>query len=154
VVVNGDGTVSYTHDGSETNSDIFTYTIRDAGGNVSNTATVSLVAIPVNDAPTLAINAGATVAEGGNIALTASVLPRGMAACTSSAPALDLELVSTDGRSLIGSVVAAPGVCPEIIGTEPFATGLAAGDYALRLVPSDNDVSRFEYDLTIDVSVP
>jgi len=86
--------------------------------------------------------------------LTASVLPRGMAACTSSAPALDLELVSTDGRSLIGSVVAAPGVCPEIIGTEPFATGLAAGDYALRLVPSDNDVSRFEYDLTIDVSVP
>src|SRR5206468_1779445 len=40
VVVNGDGTVSYTHNGSETTSDSFTYTIRDAAGAVSNVATV------------------------------------------------------------------------------------------------------------------
>jgi hypothetical protein len=74
LVVNADGTVDYVHDGSETIADSFTYTIRDAGGNVSNTATASLTVNPVNDAPTLAINAGATVAEGGNVALTASVL--------------------------------------------------------------------------------
>jgi hypothetical protein len=74
VVVNADGTVDYVHDGSETVSDSFTYTIRDAGGNVSNAATVSLTVNPANDAPTLAINSGATVAEGGSVALTASVL--------------------------------------------------------------------------------
>jgi hypothetical protein len=74
LVVNADGTVDYVHDGSETTADSFTYMIRDAGGNVSNVATAFLAVNPVNDAPTLAINAGATVAEGGSVALTASVL--------------------------------------------------------------------------------
>src|SRR5206468_4007839 len=50
VVVNGDGTVSYTHDGSEATPDSFIYTIRDVAGAVSNVATVSLTVTPVNDA--------------------------------------------------------------------------------------------------------
>lgn len=51
VVPNGDGTVTYTHDGSETLTDSFTYTIADALGNVSNEATVTVTITPVNDAP-------------------------------------------------------------------------------------------------------
>src|SRR5437867_11529602 len=58
VVVNGDGTVSYTHNGSETTADSFTYTIRDAAGGVSNVATVSLTVTPVNDAPVAVADAG------------------------------------------------------------------------------------------------
>jgi len=42
VTVNGDGTVSYTHNGGSTTSDSFTYTIDDNAGNSSNTATVSI----------------------------------------------------------------------------------------------------------------
>src|SRR5258708_2884026 len=42
IVVNSDGTVSYTHDGSETTSDSFQYTIKDNNGLVSGTATVSV----------------------------------------------------------------------------------------------------------------
>jgi hypothetical protein len=52
ITVNADGSVDYTHDGSETLADSFTYTILDNSGAVSNTATVNLTVTPVNDAPT------------------------------------------------------------------------------------------------------
>ncbi len=42
VVVNPDGTVYYTHDGTNTTSDSFTYTIKDLNGTVSTAATVTL----------------------------------------------------------------------------------------------------------------
>ena len=44
-----DGSFTYTHDGADAD-DSFTYKVTDAGGNVSNTATVALDA-PSNDAP-------------------------------------------------------------------------------------------------------
>ena len=47
-LVNGDSIV-YTHDGSETISDIFTYTISD--GSLTDTATVTITVTPVNDPP-------------------------------------------------------------------------------------------------------
>ena len=46
VTVNADGTVSYTHDGSATTSDSFSYTIKDAEGLVSNVATVNVTIVP------------------------------------------------------------------------------------------------------------
>ena len=52
VVVNPDGTITYTHNGGETSTDSFSYTIADMSGAVSNTAMVTLTVNPVNDAPT------------------------------------------------------------------------------------------------------
>ena len=43
--------MDYTHDGSETVSDSFTYTINDASGAISTVGTVNLTIDPVNDAP-------------------------------------------------------------------------------------------------------
>ncbi len=51
LMLNSDGTFSYTHDGSETTSDSFTYKARDTFNNDSNVATVSITVNPVNDAP-------------------------------------------------------------------------------------------------------
>jgi len=55
-----DGTFDYTHDGSESISDSFTYRADD-GGSQSNVATVSITINPVNDAPIVTINGAATV---------------------------------------------------------------------------------------------
>ena len=55
-----DGTFDYTHDGSETTTDSFTYRADD-GGSQSNVATVTITVNPVNDAPVVTVNGAATV---------------------------------------------------------------------------------------------
>ncbi|MCU7850958.1 MAG: DUF4347 domain-containing protein [Candidatus Thiodiazotropha sp. (ex Monitilora ramsayi)] len=58
LVNNGDGTFVYTHNGSETLSDLFTYTIKDDSGATSNVAVVDLTIHPVNDVPVITSHAG------------------------------------------------------------------------------------------------
>jgi len=68
IVVNADGTVDYSHDGSETLADSFSYTIMDNSGAVSNSGSVNITVNPVNDAP-LANNDAFTVNEGSTTTL-------------------------------------------------------------------------------------
>ncbi len=49
LVLNADGSFSYTHDGSETTSDTFSYTASD--GTAITTTTVTITITPVNDPP-------------------------------------------------------------------------------------------------------
>ena len=63
--------VTYTHDGSETTSGSFTYTVGD--GSATSTATVAVTITPVNDPP-VASNDSASVAEGGTLTINASTL--------------------------------------------------------------------------------
>lgn len=72
VTVNADGTFSYTHDGSETNSDSFTYEVIDQGNNI-DTATVYIDITPVSDIAPVALDDSITVLEGGS----ASILDSG-----------------------------------------------------------------------------
>gem|GEM_PF-3689891 len=65
LINNGNGTVTYTHNGGETSVDSFTYTVNDGALN-SNTATVSIAINNSNDRP-IAVNDAATVAEGSNV---------------------------------------------------------------------------------------
>ena len=51
VVINGDNTITYTPNSNYTGADSFTYTV--TSGGVTETATVTLNVIPVNDAPTV-----------------------------------------------------------------------------------------------------
>ena len=52
LTLNGDGAFSYTHDGSETAGDSFTYQVCDDGlPQECDTATVSITILPINDAP-------------------------------------------------------------------------------------------------------
>ncbi|MCP5058863.1 MAG: tandem-95 repeat protein, partial [bacterium] len=71
LVNNGDGTLTYTHDGSETVGDSFSYTIDDVSGATSNVAAVTLTVNPQNDAPTAA-NDSASVNEGASVVINLS----------------------------------------------------------------------------------
>lgn len=63
LTLNPNGTFSYTHDGSETTSDSFSYKASDGLAD-SNTVTVSITVTPVNDPP-VANNDTANVLQGG-----------------------------------------------------------------------------------------
>jgi VCBS repeat-containing protein len=69
VTVNSDGSFVYTHDGSETNSDSFTYTATDdgVGSLVSNVATVHLTVNAQNDPPVAVDDSGYEVDEDGTL---------------------------------------------------------------------------------------
>lgn len=77
VADNGNGTYTFTHDGSETLSASFQYEVDDAAGATSNAATVSLTVAPQNDAPVANDDGpgGAfAVTEGDAVTLSASAL--------------------------------------------------------------------------------
>ncbi|WP_369160732.1 Ig-like domain-containing protein [Candidatus Thiodiazotropha sp. LNASS1] len=67
LTLNGDGTFSYTHDGSENFTDSFTYRVTDNDGQTAD-ATVTINVTPVSDATPVANADSITVAEGGTIA--------------------------------------------------------------------------------------
>jgi VCBS repeat-containing protein len=98
VVVNGDGTVTYTHNGNESLSDSFSYTISDISGAVSTAATVSIAVTPMNDAPA-AGNDVITVAEGNTTVID-------LAANDSDADnALDLNSITIIGAPAHGMLL-------------------------------------------------
>ncbi len=80
VTLNGDGTFSYTHDGSETVSDSFDYEVCDNApvpGCVTGTVAVTVVAqndppTAVADALTVAENGATTTLDGGAVSLLAN----------------------------------------------------------------------------------
>ena len=64
-------TVTYVHDGSETTSGSFTYTVSD--GSATDTGTVTITIAAVNEAPAAGDDT-ATVAEGGTLGIATSTL--------------------------------------------------------------------------------
>ena len=70
LTVNADGSFTYTHNGTETLTDSFTYRVSD-GINFSNLATVSLTITPTNDAPVMAAIAPQTANRGATLTFTA-----------------------------------------------------------------------------------
>ncbi|MDT3778351.1 DUF4347 domain-containing protein [Nitrospira sp. MA-1] len=105
--INPDGTVTYTHDGSETLSDSFTYTIRDLSGTTSNIVTVDLTVTPVNDAPIITSNGGGATA---NIFVT-----------TGTRAVTDVHATDAEGNPLTYSIVG--GVDAALFTIDP-ATGV------------------------------
>ena len=66
--------VRYQHDGSETTSDTFDFTVSDGAGGGIGATTFNITVIPVNDAPALATNNELSVANGATGTITNSLL--------------------------------------------------------------------------------
>ncbi|MEE9335902.1 MAG: Ig-like domain-containing protein [Granulosicoccaceae bacterium] len=66
ITLNADGTFLYTHDGSETLTDSYVYTLTDTAGR-ADTATVQISIIPVNDNVPVTKDDAIMVAEGSTI---------------------------------------------------------------------------------------
>jgi Ca2+-binding RTX toxin-like protein len=93
-IYNGDGTFSYSHDGSETTSDSFTYTITDNHG-AQSTATVHIGINPVNDAPVIVSPGGGTFAT--------------VAVAENTTAVTDVDATDADGDTLSYSILPTAG---------------------------------------------
>jgi len=93
--------LSYSHNGTETTSDSFTFTVTDgAGGTVAlSPQTFSLAVTPVNDVPVLIANRGLTVTEGAAPIITSALLQTSDAEFTGAAiaPQLPDRIIYTVG---------------------------------------------------------
>ncbi|MGE0473425.1 MAG: choice-of-anchor Q domain-containing protein, partial [Nitrospirales bacterium] len=133
--INNDGTVDYTHNGSETLSDSFTYTIRDLTGATSNTVTVSLTVIPINDAPIIISNRGGASAN--------------VSVITGNTMVTDVDATDAESNPLTYSIIGGADAAKFTI--DP-ATG------ALRFITPPNIQSPSDvgadnvYDVTVQVS--
>jgi hypothetical protein len=65
--------VRYVHDGSETLTDSFTFNVTD-GGQTLPLETFNITITPVNDAPTINVNTGTGITEGGTVIITNAML--------------------------------------------------------------------------------
>ncbi|HNP61440.1 MAG TPA: Ig-like domain-containing protein, partial [Nitrospirales bacterium] len=133
--INSDGTVTYTHNGSETLADSFTYTIRDLSGTTSNIVTVDLTVTPINDAPVITSNGGGTTA---NISVT-----------TGTRAVTNVHATDADGNpltySIIGGADAALFTMDPVTGVLTFIT---APDFQ---APGDIGADNI-YDVIVQVS--
>ena len=95
LTVNGDGTVTYAHDGIETTSDSYTYNIKDASGQISNDATVSITIIADTESLTASLTFSHEVkGKSGSANLFVDVTVSGSSGQTVT---VDLELFKSDG---------------------------------------------------------
>ena len=97
-----DGMLAYEHNGSETSSDSFVFSVSDgAGGTIGNT-TFHISVTPVNDPPVLVNNTGMTVNQGGTKTVTSAML---LVTDTDNTPAqltFTVEVVPDNGTLKLG----------------------------------------------------
>ena len=126
--VNSDGTITYTHDGSETTSDSYSYTISDGNGG-SDSGVVSITVTPVNDAP-VAYDDSATTSE--DTAVTVAVSANDTAVNGLVVPTSAAVLNSPSNGSLVnngdGTITYTPN--PNFNGTDTFSYTIADDDGA------------------------
>ena len=133
LVVNANGTVDYTHDGSESTADSFTYTILDADGAVSNAATVSLTVNPQNDAP-VAINVNISIINHESVTVT-------LDAVDADGDTLNYFLVSNPSQGKLTLTNASIDTFTYTYAPNPDATGTDSFTYSVSDGQVDSDIA-------------
>jgi hypothetical protein len=141
VSLHDDGTFHYTHDGSESRADQFTYTLSD--GQSADAAVVNVLVLPVNDVPVAtevaAINT--TVDQ-----LTEIKLPADLFTDT------DTEDTLTIGREAAGEVPDAAWLVFDLQSMTLTGRASEAGVYVVRLTATDGAGERAIADIVVNVA--
>ncbi|HYI11946.1 MAG TPA: tandem-95 repeat protein, partial [Thermoanaerobaculia bacterium] len=114
--LNADGSFTYTHDGSETTSDSFTYKANDGTAD-SNTVTVTITINLVNDAPVVTVPGAQSGMEDTAIVFSGTVSVADVDAGTN---AVEIDLASTNGTLTLSGTTGLT-----------FTTGDGTGDAAM-----------------------
>ncbi len=97
------GLITYTHDGGETTSDSFDFTVDDGVGT-STSSTFNFTVTPVNDEQSLDTNAGLTLAEGGTATITSSELSTSDVDNTAAQLVYTVDVATTNGTVYLSGV--------------------------------------------------
>jgi VCBS repeat-containing protein len=116
VVVNGDGTITYTPDSDFEGTDTFSYTVEDPSGATS-TATVTVTVDPANDVPVAVVDTATTIEDAGVIidvlANDSDIDGDALTVTGTTAPANGTAVVNTNG-----TITYTPD--PDFEGTDSF----------------------------------
>ncbi|MCA3268080.1 MAG: tandem-95 repeat protein, partial [Azospirillum sp.] len=129
VIVNADGTYSYTPDADYAGTDSFRYTVTDANG-ASSTATVTLDVTPVADAPSVDVAFGAPSVDPG----TSSVTLANFAASAGYHNSFGYYTLNEAGEPVAGRIVWAD--VKDHVGATLTVPGLDASRTGFFIVPN------------------
>ena len=149
LTLNDNGTFTYTHDGSETSSDSFTYKPND-GSVDGNTVTVSISITAVNDAP-VAMDAAGTGSEGGTATAVLSATD-----VDSSDPSLfQFEIVTSPaymtGEIAVGAVQYANGEFTATVTYTHDGSETTSDSFTYRAKDSEGGPSSNEATVTVAI---
>ncbi len=145
VTVDTDGNVTYLHNGSNTTSDSFAYTIKDTNGLVSAAATVSVTVTPATTPPTAVADAFSVVKSGSTTVNLANNDTAGTSAINrnsiviSSQPTNGSVTVNTDGNVMYqhnGSTATSDSFAYTIKDTNGLVS--AAATVSVTITPAPN----------------
>ncbi|MES2583292.1 MAG: retention module-containing protein, partial [Pseudomonadota bacterium] len=124
LTLNADGSYTYVADQpaadtlatGATANDVFTYTVKDPGGLVSNTTTLTITVTGTNDAPVAVANVGA-VNEDATLTATA------LTGVIQGTPGTDTDVDNTTASLLVSGAVAGTGAVTQGSGVATSLTG-------------------------------
>jgi hypothetical protein len=145
--VNANGTITYTHNGSETTTDVLTYRVTDVNGNVSNVGTVNVSITPVNDLPTISAVADAATQEDvavAPISLTVGDAETSAGALVVTATSSDTSVIANNGIAITGT-----GATRTVVVT-PLANASGSATVNLTVTDANGGTATSSFVVTVN----
>lgn len=127
--------IQYVHNGSETTSDRFTFSVTDNAGGAIGLTTFSFAVTPVNDPPSIVSNLGLTVSEGAQGSINAALLQLTDVDSPLAGLTYSITALPTNGTLLLGGTTV----------TSFTQADLASGNLSYRHNGGETTSDRFTF---------